>query len=142
MNDEIRNKILDNNNNPYHKKTITDDSYKVSNSRNLSCVDNINLFVKIEDNTIKDIYFDGEACAITVSATSIMIKLLIGKTIDEVKEIITEYENMINEKHYNDKLLEDAGIYNYVIATPSRKTCALLPYEALKKSIDDYEDNI
>ena len=37
----------------------------------------------IEDGVIKDIRFDGEACAICTASTSIMSELLIGKTIDE-----------------------------------------------------------
>ena len=38
------------------------------------------------DNKIEDIRFDGEACAISTAATSIMIRNLIGKTLEEVKK--------------------------------------------------------
>ena len=41
------------------------------------------LMVKINDGIIEDIRFDGEACAICTSSTSIMSELVIGKTIDE-----------------------------------------------------------
>ena len=49
---------------------------------NESCIGEINLMVKI-NNIIEDIRFDGEEYAICTSSTSITIKTLIGKTIDE-----------------------------------------------------------
>ena len=48
-----------------------------------------------ENNIVKDVKFDGEACAISTSATSIMIKLLVGKTITEAKELINNYFNCL-----------------------------------------------
>ena len=42
--------------------------------------------------------FDGEACAICTSTTSIMIGLLIGKTKEEALNIIENYKNMIDER--------------------------------------------
>ena len=79
--------ILDNYQNSYHKRRM-DDSYIKINSRNVSCIDNIDLYVNIENNIIKEIYFDGEACVISISSASIMCRLLEGKSIDEAIEII------------------------------------------------------
>ena len=79
--------ILENFQNPKNRGLIEDESYIKVNTNNESCIDEIDLMVKVEDNIIKDIKFDGEACAICTSSTSIMIETLIGKTIDEVKEI-------------------------------------------------------
>ena len=93
--------ILEHYQNPKNKGLIKDDSYKYINMNNESCIDEINLMVKIEDNVIKDIRFDGEACAICTSATSIMINTLIGKSVSEAKEILKNYEYMLDEKDYN-----------------------------------------
>ncbi|MDD6879266.1 MAG: iron-sulfur cluster assembly scaffold protein [bacterium] len=49
---------------PINRGLIDRTDYIKVNTRNSSCVDNINVMVKIEDNIIKDIRFDGEACAI------------------------------------------------------------------------------
>ena len=70
--------IIDNYENPYHKKVIKDNKYIKANTHNESCIDNIDLYIKVEDGIIQDAYFDGEACAITTSATSIMLKNIIG----------------------------------------------------------------
>ena len=62
-----------------------------------------------------------------------MIRLLIGKTIKEALEIISNYENMINEAEYNKDLLEEANVYNEIYKQPNRKKCALLPYRGIKE---------
>ena len=73
--------ILENFQNPMHKEEVNDPSYQKVNSRNPNCIDNLNIYIQFEQNKIKDIKFSGEACAISTSSTSIMIKNLIGKTI-------------------------------------------------------------
>ena len=93
--------MLDNYQNPFNKYVPNDKSYIKVNTNNESCIDNLDIYFKIEDNIIKDITFFGEACAISTSATSIMNRLLIGKTKEEVLNILDNYENMINEKEYN-----------------------------------------
>ncbi len=125
--------ILDNYENPYNKGLTNDKDYCVINANNESCIDNFDLEIKVENNVIKDMHFDGEGCAISTSSTSIMLKILIGKTIDEAIKIIEEYENMIDEKEYDESILEEAIVYSDVYKQPSRKKCALLSYVNLKK---------
>ena len=93
--------------NPINRNSIEDERYIKVNSNSETCIDNIDLYILFEDDKIKDFHFNGEACAISTSAASIMIKLLVGKTISEVKEIMNNYYNMINEKDYNEDILEE-----------------------------------
>ena len=125
--------ILDHYQNPRHRGLIDDSSYLTSNTNNDSCIDEINLMAKLENNKISDIRFDGEACAICTSSTSIMIDTLIGKNINEAKEIINNFENMIDEKEYNEELLEQANVYNDIYKQANRKKCALLRWWGMKK---------
>ena len=94
--------ILDNYNNPYHKGLKNEKDYKKANTNNESCIDDIDIELKIENGIIKDANFDGEACAISTSATSIFLRKIIGKSVNEVKELIENYENLINEKEYDE----------------------------------------
>ena len=126
--------ILDNYQNSYHKRRM-DDSYIKINSRNVSCIDNIDLYVNIDNNIIKEIYFDGEACVISISSASIMCRLLEGKSIDEAIEIIRNYDNMIEEREYNNDILGEACVYDDVSKQPSRKTCATLTWNGLYKKL-------
>ena len=129
--------ILDNYNNPKNRGLVEDESYHTHRTNNESCIDDLNIQIKVEDNVIKDIRFDGEACAISTSATSIMIETLIGKTLEEAEEIITNYENMIDEKEYNEELLEGLVAYDEIYKQPNRKKCALLPFRAIKEEIEE-----
>ena len=136
MDTELKRQImLENYSNPFHKETKGEDYIK-TNANNISCIDDINLYLKIENNIIKDAYFDGEACAISTSSTSIMLKNIINKSINDVKKYINNFENMIYEKEYNKEILKEALVYDEIYKQENRKTCATLPYEALKKALD------
>lgn len=128
--------MLDNYEHPMNRGLVEDSSYIKVNTNNESCIDNLDLMYKIENGRLVDIRFDGEACAISTSATSIMIKSLIGKNKEEILEILENYENMIDEKEYDSDILGELVVYNEIYRQPNRKKCALLPFESLKKIID------
>ncbi len=127
--------ILEHYQHPKNRGLIDDDTYIKVNTNNESCIDEIDLMVKLNNNKIEDVKFDGEACAICTSSTSIMIDTLIGKTIEEAKEIINNFNNMVDEKEYDASILEQANVYDDVYKQPSRKKCALLPWWGMEKAI-------
>lgn len=127
--------ILDNYTNPFHKETKKE-GFLQANANNASCIDNINVYVKLENDIIIDAYFDGEACAISTASTSIMIKNIIGMNIKDAKEYINNFNNMINEQEYNKEEMKEALAFDEIYKQESRKTCATLPYKALIKIID------
>lgn len=129
--------MLENYQNPTNKGLIDDDSYTFVNMNNESCIDEIDLMVKIIDNKIVDIRFDGEACAVCTSATSVMINTLLGKSVDEARVILKNYEYMIDEKDYDSEILEEANIYSDIAKQPNRKKCALLSWWGIRKVIDN-----
>lgn len=140
MDSELKREIImENYLHPYNKETVDDKCYIKVNTNNESCIDNIDLYILIENNVIKDIKFDGEACAISTSATSIMIKKLIGKTILEVEEFIANYEKMINGEEYLKDILEEALCYDDIHRQQNRKGCALLPYKGILKALEQYK---
>lgn len=127
--------IMDNYQDPMNRGLIDDDSYLKTNTNSESCIDNLDFMMKIEDGIVKDIRFDGEACAISTSATSIMIRSLIGKSVDEVKKILLNYTNMIQEKEFDMDVLGELGVYDDIAKQPSRKNCALMPSTAIYKML-------
>ena len=132
--------IVDNYQNPVNRKKIDDNSFVVASTVSDSCIDNITLYVKFNGDIIEDMYFDGEACAITTSVTSIMIKKLIGKTIDEANTLMDNYYNMIDEKECDKDLLGELNAYEEIYMQPNRKKCAIFPFETLKKVFEKYKD--
>lgn len=141
MNKELKREIiLDGYQNPYHKQDINDETFIKINTNNESCIDNLDIYFKIEQNIIKDVYFNGEACAISTSATSIMLKKLVGKTLEEAKKLLENYKNMINEQPYDSNLLGELNVYDEIYLQPNRKNCALLPGKAIERLIKRLED--
>ena len=133
--------ILENYQNPQNKGLLNDDSYMKVNMNNESCIDEVNLEVKIEDGIIKDIRFDGEACAICTSSASIMTTTLIGKTTKEAENILQNFLNMLDEKPYDENILEEAVVYDDVYKNPNRKKCALLSWWEIEKILNQIKAN-
>ena len=129
--------ILENYQNPKNRGLINDESYKRINTNSKSCIDQIDLQMKIEDGIVKDIRFDGEACAICTSSTSIMIDTLTGKKLDEAISIVNNFENMIEEKEYNESIIGEGIVYSDIAKQPNRKNCALLTWRGAKDLIKE-----
>ena len=139
--DMKRSIILDNYQNSLNRKRHDDDNkYIKLNSRNVSCIDNIDLYVKMNGSVIEDITFEGEACVISISSTSIMTNLLKNKTIDEAIDIIRNFDNMIEEKEFDEEVLEDAIVYDDISKQPSRKKCATLSWHGLYEKLISIKD--
>ena len=126
--------IMENYMHPINRRR-SDDSYRKTNTANSSCIDNIDIYVKFKNEVIEDITFEGEACAISISATSIMINNLIGKTKDEALKYIKEFYNMTDGKEYDVELLQEGIVYEDIYKQGNRKTCATLPFRGIEKAI-------
>ena len=133
--------ILDNYQDAKNRGIPSEDGYIKINSNNESCIDNIDIYVKLKDDLIEDIKFEGEACVIAISSTSILSELLIGKRIDEVNVILNNYYNMIEEKEYDRELLGECCVYDDIYKQPSRKTCVTLFARGMEKVINNKENN-
>ena len=118
------------------------DDYIKINSNNDSCIDNIDIYVKLNKDVIEDIKFEGEACVIAISSTSILSDLLIGKNISEVENILKNYYSMIEEQEYDRELLGEACVYDDIYKQPSRKTCVTLFARGMEKIIKNKRDNV
>ena len=132
--------ILDNYQEPYNKGLIEDDNYLKTRTNSESCIDDLNFMMKIEDGIVKDIRFDGEACAISTSATSIMIQTLIGKSVQEVKDILNNYKDMIYAKDYDKDKIGELVVYEEISKQPNRINCALLPLVAVEKMLEELKN--
>lgn len=123
---------------PKNRIRTEDPDYLKINTNNASCIDNLDIYLKIKDQKIEDIVFDGEACAISISSTSIMITNLIGKTVSEALDYINNFEAMVDEKDYKADKLNEALVYDDIYKQNNRKNCALLPYKGVKEALLNY----
>ncbi len=135
--------IMEHSMNSYNKKKLEGADYSEI-GHNPNCGDEITLELKLDGNKIEDMAFTGHGCAISQASTSIMIDTLRGKTIEEAKEIIKIFIEMIKRETTDEnqlKKLEDAIAFKNVSNMPARVKCALLAWHTIEDMINK-NDNI
>lgn len=135
----LREIIMDHYEHPRNRGLVDDDTYKKVNMNSDTCIDNLDIQLKMNGNVIEDIRYDGEACAICTSSTSIMSELLIGKTKEEALQIVDNYMNMIYEKDYDEDLLEEAIAFKNTYKQANRIKCATLGWNGFMKLLEGEE---
>ena len=89
--------IMEHSMNSYNKKKLDDADY-CELGHNPNCGDEISIELKLDGDVIEDMAFTGHGCAISQASTSIMIDTLRGKTIEQAKEIIETFIEMIKRE--------------------------------------------
>lgn len=123
MHDDIyKQNILNHYKHPHNKGKLDNFSVK-KDGANPSCGDAVVLYISVEDGVIKDVSFEGNGCAISQAATSMLT--------DKIKGMLLNYV----------KLLTPGDIYTMlgVTISPGRVKCALLSYGALCGAIETFE---
>ena len=116
MEDLYRENILDHYQNPRNYGTLDEPDISYEDDNPL-CGDVIRLDIKLDDqNRVVQVAFSGQGCAISQASASMLTEEIVGKTLDEVKQIS------------KDDLLELLGIQ----LGPVRIKCALLSLKVLK----------
>lgn len=115
--DIYKQNIIDHYKHPRNKGVI-DNADFVFYEINTLCGDALKFYFKIEDGKVADVKFEGEGCAISQSAASMLTEELKGMSIKEIKTQINK-----------DFILEMLGIE----VNPARLKCALLSLECLKQ---------
>ena len=135
--------IMEHSMNSYNKKKLKDANY-CEIGHNPNCGDEITLELKLNGDKIEDMAFSGHGCAISQASTSIMIDTLRGKTIEEAKEIIKTFIEMIKREITDEeqlKKLEDAIAFKNVSNMPARVKCALLAWHTLEDMLNKNDEN-
>ncbi len=110
--------ILDHYQNPRNRGILDPNDFTYEDNNPL-CGDEIRIDVRVKDGAVNDVAFSGQGCAISQASASILMELVEGKSLDEVKMIGKE------------ELLEELGIE----LSPARLKCALLSLKVLKAGL-------
>lgn len=125
---------------PRNKRTVTDPRYIKIHMNSESCIDDIHVFLLVEDGLVKDCAWDGIGCTISSASTSVMSELLIGKTLEQARYIIKQYELMLDEKPFDDEVIDEAIVFINTSKQPSRIKCALIGWHGAKSLINHEGD--
>ena len=102
-----------------------------------NCIDDLDIFLLIDNDKVIDACFDGVACTISTSSTDIMCELLKGKTIEEAKYAIKQYDNMIHELPFDEEVLDEAVVFINTSKQAARIRCATIGWNAADKILKD-----
>lgn len=117
-------KVMDHFENPRNVGVIEDAS-GVGTVGNPVCGDVMKIYLKIEDNIIKDVKFKTFGCASAIATSSMATELIKGKSVDEALNI-------------TNKAVAEAldGL------PPVKMHCSVLAEEAIKAAIEDYKNKL
>ena len=130
--------IMEHSMNSYNKKKLECADY-CEVGHNPNCGDEITLEIKMNGDKIEDMAFSGHGCAISQASTSVMIDTLKGKTVEEAREIIKTFIEMIKRETTDEeelRKLEDAIAFKNVSNMPARVKCALLAWHTVEDMLD------
>jgi nitrogen fixation NifU-like protein len=119
MDDLYRELIIDRYKNPHFRGTLDPHDITFEDDNPL-CGDHIRIDLRVnEDNKVSAVAFDGHGCAISQATADLLAESVVGKTLDEVKQI--------SKQDILDMLGIELG--------PVRLKCALLSLKVLKAGV-------
>ena len=124
-----------------HNLGKLEDADIIEKGFNVSCGDDIHLFVRLKDHIIEQVSHVGRRSAISQSSTSMMTEVLTGKRIEEALALVEEFDKMITgqEPFQEDGDLAEFSALKGVVKMPSRVPCAMLPWGTLKIGIERFQ---
>ena len=134
-NDMMSSNIMDHYSNQQNKHKPSKEGYEMMHMHSENCIDDINVYLLIENGVVKDACFDGVACTISTASTDIMCDLLKGKKIEEAKNIIKQYDNMIHEQPFDEEVLDEAIVFMNTSKQAARIKCATIGWDAMDEII-------
>ena len=102
---------------------VIEDADAIGEVGNVKCGDIMKMYLKIEDDTIKDVKFETFGCGSAIASSSMATELIKGKPVEEVMEV-------------TNKAVAEAldGLPDY------KMHCSVLAEEAIKAALDDYRN--
>ena len=114
-------KVMDHFRNP-RNVGVLDDANGIGEVGNAKCGDIMKMYLKIEDDIVKDVRFETFGCGSAIAASSMATELIKGKPVSEVMQ------------------LTNKAVAEALDGLPAYKMhCSVLAEEAIRSALEDYE---
>jgi nitrogen fixation NifU-like protein len=103
------------------------------------CGDEMDLRIRVADDKLDAVVFDGEGCSISQASASAMTQAVTGRDLDDVLELAEDFRRMMHgddPKRPDD--LADGVAFQGVAKFPVRVKCALLGWMAVRDAVETY----
>jgi len=132
--------ILDHNRNPRNYPKKPERANHSAHGFNPICGDEFEVHLRVKNDIIEDIGFDGAGCAISTASASLMTEALKGKPVSEAEDLFREVHTLLTaEKQAGEpteflgKLTVLTGVKEY----PMRVKCATLAWHTMRAALAD-----
>jgi nitrogen fixation protein NifU and related proteins len=136
--------ILDHNKSPRNFR-VMEDATNVVDGYNPLCGDHYKIYLKVADEIVKEISFQGSGCAISKASASLMSTVLKGKTkaqaevlFDQFHRLVTGGSNADTNAEELGKLIAFAGVSEF----PARVKCAILAWHTVHSALQGKNEPI
>jgi nitrogen fixation NifU-like protein len=105
---------------------------------NPTCGDEVTLRVKLADDTVQDVSYEGMGCSISQASASVLHDLVRGVSVTEALKRHDAFSALMagrGQVEPDEALLEDAVAFAGVAKYPARVKCALLSWMAFKDAL-------
>jgi len=126
--------ILDHSKRPRNCHSM-DDANRKAEGYNPLCGDKLKLFLRIEDDVVKDVSFVGSGCAISTASASLMTESLKGKSREEALKLLDKFHELLTTDTPVSKDLGKLVVFCGVRDYPARVKCATLAWHTLKSAL-------
>jgi nitrogen fixation NifU-like protein len=125
--------ILDHSRSPRNFKVLPDASHQAQ-GQNPLCGDQVQVYLRLDGDQIREVSFQGSGCAISKASASVMTTMLKGKTKAEAKALFDQFHATVTtgKSPNGEKLAVFAGVHKF----PARVKCAILPWHAVAAALE------
>jgi nitrogen fixation protein NifU and related proteins len=129
--------ILDHNRAPQNYRPMENANRKVEGNNPL-CGDRLTVWLRMEDDVIADVTFQGLGCAISMASASLMTSSVKGKTRAEAEALFDRFRRMITGSvaPAESESLGKLAVFSGVSEFPIKVKCASLSWHALKAALE------
>lgn len=138
LNDLYQELIIDHSKRPRNFRRL-DDPKRTAQGYNPLCGDKITLDLKLANNHIDDIAFQGSGCAISTASASLMTESLKGKTLEEAAVLFDKFHNLITTDQAAAPGMGKLAVFSGVREFPARAKCATLAWHTLRAALQEHE---
>lgn len=127
--------VIEHNREPRNFRAIEPHSHHAVGYNPL-CGDCVELYLDVQDGVIRDISFQGDACAIATASASLLTDTLIGRQLQEAEFIAESFEAALSgAETAGDVGLGELASLLAVRSYPGREKCARLAWYALEAAL-------
>lgn len=131
--------ILDHSRSPRNYFKL-DAANRIAAGHNPLCGDRVTVYLRLEDDVIRDVTFQGEGCAISKASASLMTEMLKGKRRAEAQQLFQQFHDMVTSGVPAIEELGKLGVFAGVNKFPARVKCAILPWHAIAATLEGKEN--